>query len=328
MSLKVPVSSKEESEVTAVKKTCHVFWDYENCPKPSDRKFEEAYVAIRDTLESINLSMRGLNIYCDEEVMEKGSRQTLNDLGCSVINPSKIIGSTKKKETSDLRIAVDISMYAFDNVCNPDKCAIVLITSDSDFGHLLSQMRSRSFDIVLICAKGVPERLTVHAMRCIRMYDLFVQTEDVSNNAPARWPALQTEDVSNNAPASWPALQTEGVSNNAPASWPALQNLALDHLRDDDNNSIVSLQREQEPLRIDDLIKLVLEMQSKNSQGVVRDSLVGQEFRKRYPVLDRKGGYKNTKSAAISQGKLFSLEISNNTVLLSTNKISKQTEVR
>ena len=290
MSLKL--SSKEDSDVAVVKKTCHVFWDYENCQKPSDKKFEEAYVAIRDTLESINLSMRGLNIYCDEDLMERGSRQTLNDLGCSVINPSKVVGSTKKKDTSDLRIAVDISMYAFDNASCPEKCAIVLITSDSDFGHLLSQMRSRSFEIILICARGAPERLTVHAKRCIRIYDLFVQTEEVSNDAPVNWPALQT--------------------------------LALDAIRDDDNNSIFSLQHEQEPLRIDDLITLVQEMQSKNSQGVAYDAAVGSEFSKRYPVLARKGVYKETKTAAISLGKLFSVEIRNpghpSAYLLSTSR--------
>lgn len=291
MSLKL--SSREESEVVGVKKTCHVFWDYENCQKPTDKKFEEAYVAVRDTLESINLSMRGLNIYCDENLMERGSRQTLNDLGCSVINPSKLVGSIKKKETSDLRIAVDISMYAFDNANNPENCAIVLITSDSDFGHLLSQMRSRSFEIILICAKGAPERLTVHANRCIRIYDLFVQTEEAATTTPISSNSLQ-------------ALSLEPV------------------LEDDDNNSIISLQHEQELLRIDDLVKLVQELQSKNSEGVVHDAAVGNEFRKRFPVLAQKGLYKATKFAAIRIGKLFSSEVPNpghpSAYLLSTNR--------
>lgn len=294
MSLKL--SSKEESDVTGLRKMCHVFWDYENCQKPSDKTFEESYVAIRDGLESINLAMRGLSIYCDEDVMEKNGRQTLNDLGCSVINPSKVIGSglKKKKETSDLRIAVDISMYAFGNANNPERCAIVLITSDSDFGHLLSQMRSRSFEIILICAGGAPHRLTLHANRCIRIYDLFVSTED-------------TDTV-----------------NDFPVISPSMQALRLDPMVEDDSRSIVSWQHEQEPLRIDELVSLVQDLQKRSSQNYVQDAAAGTEFSKRYPALAKKKLYKELKAAAIRQGKLYAHEQPNpghpSAYLISTNR--------
>lgn len=277
MSLKL--SSKEDREVPAgARKTCHVFWDYENCQKPIDKTFEETYVAVRDTLEDINFSMRGLNIYGDEALMERGGRQTLNDLGCSVVNPSKVVGNIKKKETSDIRIAVDISMYAFDNASNPEKCAIVLVTSDSDFGHLLSQMRSRSFEIILICTKSAPERLTVHANRCIRMYDLFVQTEDASVNTPASVTTIPTR---------------------------------IPDPTHDETNSIHSLQYEQESLRMDDLVALVQEMLNKTNREFVYDSAVGIEFCRLYPALARKGVYKEIKNAAINLGRLFSSEVRN-----------------
>lgn len=234
------IGGKGEAEMAVnPKKVCHVFWDYENCRKPKDVSFEESYKALRDTLGGINMTMRQLNLYCDETLLEAGGRQTLNDLGCSVINPSKVDPMmVKKKETSDLRMAVDMSMYAFDQAASPESCAIVLISSDSDFGHLLAQLRSRSYEIVLICNKTAPERLTAHANRCIRVYDLFVQTEKVvqehavteklpSPTVQSKEPSLVTDKTQamvmplpTSAPVPAPAPARSSPSRTSPSARP------------------------------------------------------------------------------------------------------------
>lgn len=121
------------------------------------------------------MTLQRVNIYCDESILESKGRQCLHDLGCAVINPSKTSGNNKKQETVDMRIAVEIGMFAYDNSHAARNCAIVLITSDSDFGYLLSQLRNRKFEIILICADTAPARLTTHANRLIRTYDLCRQ---------------------------------------------------------------------------------------------------------------------------------------------------------
>jgi len=222
MSLKI--GGKSEAEVMVnPKKECHVFWNYENCRKPKDVSFEESYKALRDTLGGINMTMRQLNLYCDETLLEAGGRQTLNDLGCSVINPSKVDPmNNKKKETSDLRMAVDISMYAFDQSASPESCAIVLISSDSDFGHLLAQLRSRSYEIVLICNKNAPARLTAHANRFIRVYDLFVQTEKavqepaVPTKLPSPTAAMKPKEPAPSQESDKPNTMAFSLSTAAP----------------------------------------------------------------------------------------------------------------
>ena len=273
---------EDQSTANATKKICHVFWDYENCQKPSDRTFEETYVAIRDYLETMNISMLRLNVYSDEDIMGKGARQTLNDLGCNVVNPSKLVGNCKKKETSDLRIAVDMSMFAFDNAHCPERCAIMLITSDSDFGHLLSSMRSRNFETILISNKVAPPRLTVHATSFVRMFDLFVQIEETLESGS----------------------ETDTVTHS-------LESLQYNSKADNETNSIVAQQFEQEILRVDDLVALVQELQSQSLQDRVYDSAVGIAFSRRFPALGKKKLYKDTKLAAFKLGRLFPSEIPN-----------------
>ena len=89
------------------------------------------------------------------------------DMDCQCIDTRK----NNKKETADIKIAVDAAFYAFDN--HADKTVIVMITNDSDFGSLLTKLRCRNFPVILICNKQAPERLSIHAEQVIQLSDIL-----------------------------------------------------------------------------------------------------------------------------------------------------------
>lgn len=253
-------------------KACKVFWDYENCPKPKEYDFETVFSSIRNQLECLGLEIRGYNIYCDESCLGSTGRQDLQDLGCAVINPSKVVGSKRKQETVDFRMAIDISMFAVERAQNPSTTCMVVITSDTDFGYLLGQLRNKGYSIFLMYNKTVHSRLAVHAHRQLRLYDVYVSSS--------------AEDD--------PVLPNH-------VDLKSLEEINM--VRDD--VSVATLESESWTLRLHDLVDIVTAHTAAKGKRRIADGTVGGEFMKKFPAL--KNYYRAIKDLAVKE-KLLKIE--------------------
>lgn len=72
----------------------------------------------------------------------------------------------------------------------------------------------------------------------------------------------------------------------------------------EDAYSIVSQQNHQTDLRVEDLVRLVHELEEKSFGRTLYDAAVGIAFTKKYPAL-KKGIYAEIKQASLLSGKLF-----------------------
>ncbi|KAJ3053606.1 hypothetical protein HK097_003873 [Rhizophlyctis rosea] len=122
---------------------CAIFWDFENCPPPTNVPGYAVVDSIRRVVHHfgcITLFKAYLQI---SETTKKSLRSELQSSGVSLTDTPH----NARKDAADKMILVDMLAFAIDN---PPPATIVLISGDRDFVYALSTLRNRRYNIILI----------------------------------------------------------------------------------------------------------------------------------------------------------------------------------
>ncbi|KAJ3042214.1 hypothetical protein HDV00_007924 [Rhizophlyctis rosea] len=122
---------------------CAIFWDFENCPPPTNVPGYVVVEHIRKVVHhfgSIMLFKAYLQI---SETTKKSLRSELQSSGVSLTDTPH----NARKDAADKMILVDMLAFAIDH---PPPATIVLISGDRDFVYALSTLRNRRYNIILI----------------------------------------------------------------------------------------------------------------------------------------------------------------------------------
>ncbi|KAJ3512356.1 hypothetical protein NLJ89_g3567 [Agrocybe chaxingu] len=152
-----------------------IFWDYENCPAPSNGS---GYLIAKNisTLAQQFGTVKSFKAYL--EISEQPPRalvmrSELQSSGVSLID----CPHNGRKDVADKMMLVDMLAHAIDNP--PPSTAIILITGDRDFAYALSILRLRRYHVVLLTLANAHPSLTMQASVC---YDWVSEVIDVVNS--------------------------------------------------------------------------------------------------------------------------------------------------
>ncbi|PPQ89119.1 hypothetical protein CVT25_006491 [Psilocybe cyanescens] len=155
-----------------------IFWDYENCPVPSNTSGYAIVGHLRTVAEPYG-SVRSLKAYL--EVTEQTPfktllmRSELQSSGVSLVD----CPHNGRKDVADKMIIVDMLAHALDN---PAPSTIILITGDRDFAYAMSILRLRRYRLVLVTLPNAHVSLTAQATVCLRWNDIMMS---VPNDTPS-----------------------------------------------------------------------------------------------------------------------------------------------
>ncbi|KAF9483799.1 hypothetical protein BDN70DRAFT_873423 [Pholiota conissans] len=140
-----------------------IFWDYENCPPPSNASGYIVSNNIRLMAQTYG-SVKSLKAYMEitDQVSSPRAlamRSEFQSSGISLID----CPHNGRKEVADKMIIVDMLAYAIDN---PAPSVIVLISGDRDFAYALSILRLRHYQVVLVTLSNAHPSLTSQASVC------------------------------------------------------------------------------------------------------------------------------------------------------------------
>ncbi|KAJ7738473.1 NYN domain-containing protein [Mycena maculata] len=132
-------SNTESSDVA-------VFWDYENCHSSSQVSGYEVVNGIRNVAHRFG-SVKHFKAYMEmpdpDTPRSLGLRSELQSSGVSLTD----CPHNGRKNVADQMIIVDMMTYAMDH---PAPATLVLISGDRDFAYLVSVLRLRRYEIVVI----------------------------------------------------------------------------------------------------------------------------------------------------------------------------------
>ncbi|EDR10914.1 uncharacterized protein LACBIDRAFT_315902 [Laccaria bicolor S238N-H82] len=143
-----------------------IFWDYENCPAPSNISGYEIVKGIR-SLAQLYGSVKLFKAYLEISSLESGLltprlltlTSELQSSGVSLIH----CPHNGRKDVADKMMLVDMLSHAIDN---PAPTTIVLISGDRDFAYAISVLRLRRYHVVLITLANAHLSLTSQASVC------------------------------------------------------------------------------------------------------------------------------------------------------------------
>ncbi|KAF8894338.1 NYN domain-containing protein, partial [Gymnopilus junonius] len=139
-----------------------VFWDYENCPIPSNT----SGYSIVDNIRSIARpygSVKSFKAYLeisDQAQRSMALRSELQSSGVSLVD----CPHNGRKDVADKMIIVDMFAHAIDT---PAPSTVVLITGDRDFAYAVSTLRLRRYRVVLLTLSNAHASLTAQASICL-----------------------------------------------------------------------------------------------------------------------------------------------------------------
>ncbi|KAF8803943.1 DUF537-domain-containing protein [Phlegmacium glaucopus] len=140
-----------------------VFWDYENCPAPSNTSGYAIVNNIRSVAQTFG-SVKLFKAYLEvtEQVPVSRAQVLRSELQSSGVSLTDC-PHNGRKDVADKMIIVDMLAHAIDN---PAPSTIVLISGDRDFAYALSILRLRRYRVVLITLSNAHPSLRVQASLC------------------------------------------------------------------------------------------------------------------------------------------------------------------
>ncbi|KAF8162982.1 NYN domain-containing protein [Crassisporium funariophilum] len=137
-----------------------IFWDYENCPAPSNASGYAIVNNIRSVAQPYG-SIKAFKAYLGVSELFPESRAStlrseLQSSGVSLID----CPHNGRKDVADKMILVDMLAHAIDN---PAPSTIVLISGDRDFAYALSVLRLRRYRVILLTLSNAHSSLTAQA---------------------------------------------------------------------------------------------------------------------------------------------------------------------
>ncbi|CAA7265191.1 unnamed protein product [Cyclocybe aegerita] len=149
-----------------------IFWDYENCPAPSNGS---GYIIAKNisALAQQFGTVKSFKAYL--EISEQlpralAMRSELQSSGVSLID----CPHNGRKDVADKMMLVDMLAHAIDNP--PPSTTIILISGDRDFAYALSILSLRRYHVVLLTLANAHPSLTMQAAVC---YDWVSEVIDV-----------------------------------------------------------------------------------------------------------------------------------------------------
>ncbi|KAF8803941.1 DUF537-domain-containing protein [Phlegmacium glaucopus] len=161
-----------------------VFWDYENCPSPTNASGYAIVNNIRSivqTFGSIKLFKAYLEVIEQVPVSRAAVlRSELQSSGVSLTDCPR----NGRKDVADKMIIVDMLAHAIDN---PAPSTIVLISCDRIFAYALSILRLRCYRIILITLSNAHPSLRAQASLCFDwLSDVVDSTSSYQPPSPRR----------------------------------------------------------------------------------------------------------------------------------------------
>ncbi|KAF8969794.1 limkain-b1-type NYN domain-containing protein, partial [Flammula alnicola] len=141
-----------------------IFWDYENCPAPTNASGYALVNNIRSVAQPYG-SVKSLRAYLGitehfPVLRALTLRSELQSSGVSLVD----CPHNGRKDVADKMIIVDMLAHAIDN---PAPSTIVLITGDRDFAYAMSILRLRRYRIILLTLPNAHSSLTAQASICM-----------------------------------------------------------------------------------------------------------------------------------------------------------------
>ncbi|XP_068654581.1 uncharacterized protein [Aristolochia californica] len=127
-----------------------IFWDFENCPIPSDVRAEDVAGNIRMALRVhpvIKGAVTTFSAYGDFNSFPRRLRE-----GCQRTGVKLIDVPHGRKDAADKAILIDMFLFALDN---PPPSSILLISGDVDFAPALHVLGQRGYSIILVIPTGM-----------------------------------------------------------------------------------------------------------------------------------------------------------------------------
>jgi hypothetical protein len=301
-------------------KKCTVWWDYENTPTPRGVSPAVFFSSLRNALSILCLNICDVKIYGSGNSITDQVRIDYQAMGAHCINTA----IRNKKETADMRMAVDIAFFAFDSAgITTEQPAIVLITGDTDFASLCSKLMMRNFEVILACNKQIPENLRIHASRYLYFSDVLALPDNLDRRintrpymgSPYAGDALHSDPL-NMTEIPLPSFDEMADAHEDQSNTQTRENATpelniaiaddddIDADNPDDAVSVASMREEREEGVVQELLGVVSLLQQRKGAPPLR-SLVGIEFRRKNPLaFVQQGGLRPLVDAAVEAGLL------------------------
>ena len=121
---------------------CVIYWDYENCPIPSDHTVKETKTAIQKKIYKLRGRRIPLTIKCyipEDNHKLVITKKILRDMDLNGIKVYHI--PSQKPEAVDKRMLVDIAWDLYERKGHT-RDSIAVVSGDKDFSHLLSRLEN------------------------------------------------------------------------------------------------------------------------------------------------------------------------------------------
>ncbi|XP_068656748.1 uncharacterized protein [Aristolochia californica] len=136
-------------QIQTIKGPLAIFWDFENCPIPSEVCPEDVAGNIRMALRVhpvIEGAVTTFSAYGDFNSSPRRLRE-----GCQRTGVKLIDVPHGRKDAADKAILIDMFLFALDN---PPPSSILLISGDVDFAQALHVLGQRGYSIILVIPVG------------------------------------------------------------------------------------------------------------------------------------------------------------------------------
>mmetsp|Transcript_14070 Transcript_14070/g.55411 ORF Transcript_14070/g.55411 Transcript_14070/m.55411 type:complete len:433 (+) Transcript_14070:277-1575(+) len=129
-----------------------VLWDYENCPVPRGVSADSVVRNIHSVARMYGFQPLRTHVY--NPVSNAAVRERIVDAGGTAIDARK----KGRKECADRAMIEDMWSWAYD--CHAaESTGFVVITADSDFGNVITNLVNRGFSFLVITKSGAREHL-------------------------------------------------------------------------------------------------------------------------------------------------------------------------
>ncbi|KAJ3842550.1 NYN domain-containing protein [Lentinula raphanica] len=195
-----------------------IFWDYEDCPVPTNLSGYDIVKQIRNLAHefgSIKL-FKAYNRFSEQTVNSFRTvvpRSELQSSGVSITDCSH----SRYKNVANQTIIVDILAFAIDNPFNPQAAntTIMLISGDRDFAYALSILQLRKYNVVVVA------RSTIHASLRAQTSALFDWDEKILTLPNNQWAGNSYKNLDSNPSHSYSAVADTTAFSPGPNARPS-----------------------------------------------------------------------------------------------------------
>ncbi|KAL7417255.1 NYN domain-containing protein [Mrakia frigida] len=169
----------------ATKGSVLVVWDFESCRPPPGTNGPALVKELR-RFERFGV-IRSIQMYEDPGgQLPSGEKLRSTLLSCGVKIQGR--GTAKRKEGADYRLICDTFGFALDN---EPPATVVLLSSDTEYSDMLSSLRSRGYNIILVESAMASDELRMSAAEVYKFHDI-VRAAGVA--APTQDPSQQSTE--------------------------------------------------------------------------------------------------------------------------------------